>query len=267
MKIAFSTLGCPEWTWKEILITAKDLGYDGIEIRGIGKEIYVPTARPFWPKMIERSKNELADRKLEIPCLTSSCYLHKQDVKLALKEGKEYIDLAQKLDTPFIRVLGDQEPYPQGSVNEQQVAELLGILGDYAEERGVIVLIETNGAFADSHKMLRLMNTVNHPYVAVLWDVHHPYRFMNETVDETFSRLKQYIKHVHIKDSEKLSDGIRYCLIGQGDVPLKRACQLLKEHDYDGYLSLEWLKRWYYDLEAPDIVFSHFIHAIKKLLQ
>jgi len=35
MKIGFSTLGCPDWTLSEILATAKDLGYNGVEIRGI----------------------------------------------------------------------------------------------------------------------------------------------------------------------------------------------------------------------------------------
>ena len=35
MKTAFSTLGCPGWSWDEIFATAKDLGLDGIEVRGV----------------------------------------------------------------------------------------------------------------------------------------------------------------------------------------------------------------------------------------
>ena len=42
MKLAFSTLGCPNWQWREIFATAKDLGVDGIEIRGIENEMYAP---------------------------------------------------------------------------------------------------------------------------------------------------------------------------------------------------------------------------------
>ena len=34
MKIAFSTLGCPDFSWQDIYSMAKDLGFDGIEIRG-----------------------------------------------------------------------------------------------------------------------------------------------------------------------------------------------------------------------------------------
>ena len=37
MKLAFSTLACPEWSWKDIYPMAHDLGYAGIEIRGLGE--------------------------------------------------------------------------------------------------------------------------------------------------------------------------------------------------------------------------------------
>ena len=34
MKLAFSTLGCPDFSWSEIYTMAKDFGYSGIEMRG-----------------------------------------------------------------------------------------------------------------------------------------------------------------------------------------------------------------------------------------
>ena len=39
MKLAFSTIGCPSWSYDEVVSTASDLGYDGFEVRGIGGEI------------------------------------------------------------------------------------------------------------------------------------------------------------------------------------------------------------------------------------
>ena len=47
MKLAFSTLGCPNWPWREIYAAAKDLQVDGIEIRGIENEMYAPRVRIF----------------------------------------------------------------------------------------------------------------------------------------------------------------------------------------------------------------------------
>jgi len=267
MKICFSTLGCPDWSWEEILAAAKDLGYDGIELRGLGNEIYVPKAKPFLPENIQTSKRQLLDKGLEISCITSSCYLHEKDAESYIQEGMEYIDLAEQLNAPFVRVLGDSEPSPKAPVDVKQVIRMLKVLGDYASQKGVMVLLETNGVFANSSVMIKTMEEVQHPYVGVLWDVHHPYRFMGESVFLTYNRLKRYIRHVHVKDSLMEKGRVRYCLIGQGDIPIKEAIDLLLQDDYKGYISLEWLKRWYYDLEEPGIVFSHFIHAIRGMLK
>ena len=71
MKIAFSTLGCPDFSWSDIYSVAKDFGFDGIEIRGIGKEISAVKARPFIDGQIDRTIATLERLGLEIPCLTS----------------------------------------------------------------------------------------------------------------------------------------------------------------------------------------------------
>jgi hypothetical protein len=96
LKISFSTLGCPRWSWDEIVVMAKDLGYDGIEVRGIGSEIYIPFAKPFLPENIERTKNRLVKLGLEIPCLTSSCNLSdKSNIHKVIKEGTVDIEIIQ----------------------------------------------------------------------------------------------------------------------------------------------------------------------------
>ena len=38
MKLAFSTLCCPNYDWKDIFTMAKDLGFEGIEVRHIREE-------------------------------------------------------------------------------------------------------------------------------------------------------------------------------------------------------------------------------------
>ena len=40
MKLAFSTIGCPDFDWPDIYSMAKDFGFRGIEIRGLGEEIF-----------------------------------------------------------------------------------------------------------------------------------------------------------------------------------------------------------------------------------
>ena len=59
---------------------------------------------------------------------------------------------------------------------------------------------------------------------------------------------------------------IKYKMMGHGDIPIKSIVRILKENDYKGYLSLEWVKRWCLDLEEPGIVFSHYAGYMKSLI-
>ena len=72
MKLSFSTLGCPEWQWNDIYATARDLGYDGVEIRGIGREMFAPKMSIFSRENIEKTKKTIEDAGLCIPLFTTA---------------------------------------------------------------------------------------------------------------------------------------------------------------------------------------------------
>ena len=42
LPLAFSTLGCPKWTWPEILDFAAQHGFSGVELRGLLGEMNLP---------------------------------------------------------------------------------------------------------------------------------------------------------------------------------------------------------------------------------
>jgi len=267
MKISFSTLGCPGWSWEEIVAAALDLGYDGIELRGIGKEIYVPKAKPFGINRLAGTKESLRVKGLEIPCITSSCCLNQEPDRAAIMaEGRDYVDLASSLSSPYVRVLGDKDPQPSEGVDLKQVVSGLRELCEYAAPRGVTLLLETNGVLSDPDTMLQVIEETNHPNAAVLWDIHHPYRYMGASPWDVCSKIGKYIRHVHVKDSRIEDARIRYCLLGQGDIPVRASIDALKNLGYQGWISLEWVKRWYDSLEEPGIVFSHSIYTLKGLL-
>jgi hypothetical protein len=54
--ISFSTLGCPAWTWKQILDQADRLGYAAIELRGVGSEMDLTKLAEFSPSRIADSR-------------------------------------------------------------------------------------------------------------------------------------------------------------------------------------------------------------------
>ncbi|TEB13289.1 hypothetical protein Psfp_03513 [Pelotomaculum sp. FP] len=66
MKLAFSTLGCPNFSWSEICSMAKDLGFKGIEVRGLGNEISAVRAQPFTEAQLPQTLKKLSELRLEV---------------------------------------------------------------------------------------------------------------------------------------------------------------------------------------------------------
>ncbi|NLE27604.1 MAG: AMP-binding protein, partial [Clostridiaceae bacterium] len=265
MKIGFSTLGCPDFSWPEIYSMAKDFGFDGIEIRGLGNEIFAVKAKPFTESQLTQTAKKLSELRLEIPCFSSGCCLKfAENAQKNHEEIVEYITLASRLGTPYVRILADLEPQPCGDVDDKVVLEALKMLTPIAEEKGVTLLVETNGVYSDTSRLCRLLDSVASDAVAALWDVHHPYRFAGESPGKTVQNLGAYIKYVHIKDSVVENGVIRYRMMGEGDMPIDDIMLALRSINYDGYITLEWVKRWAADLDDAGVVFPNFANYMSR---
>ncbi len=262
MKTCFSTLGCPEWSFSDIVSVASDLGYNGIEIRGIQNELYAPAIELFSPRHIEETKKTLERLSLKIPCLASACNLNDED---DVEKAKAYVDTASALGTPYIRLLGDLNPAPSADISLKAIAANLEDIIEYAKDKNVMPLIETNGFFAKTKSLGALLKSFNHPNIGILYDINHPYRFFGEEPAYTIDNLGPFIKHVHIKDSVMEGKTIRYKMVGEGDLPVAETIELLKKAGYDGYYSLEWVKRWDLSLEEPGIAFAQYIEFMESL--
>lgn len=255
MKLAFSTLACPNFSWPEIYSMAKDIGFDGIEIRGLGKDIFAVKSPPFTEAQLPETVRKLNALRLEIPCLSSDCCLKFADkAEENKKEITEYIQLAQKISCPYVRVLADLAPMAQGEVDDEIVLAQIRELIPLAEQAGVTLLIETNGVYADTARLRKLLERLSSDTVAALWDMHHPYRFMGEQPEQTVQNLGAYIKYVHVKDSIMTDGKVEYRMMGEGDLPIREMMRALQSICYEGYVSLEWVKRWSSSLSDAGIV-------------
>ena len=266
MKISFSTIGTPDFSWVDIYSMAKDFGFDGIEMRGIGDEISVVKTPEFSAKRLESTKKKLSELRLEIPCLDTGCCLKEEENHdLCIKEVSDYIELADKLKTPYIRLLADKDPEPVADVNDEYVVSVLKELAEIVSKyEGITLLVETNGVYSDTLRIKRLIENTASDRIAVLWDIHHPYRYMGESPEETIKNIGNLIKHVHVKDSIMENDKPKYKLMGQGDMPLKNVFASLAEIGYSGYISLEWVKRWDKGLQNAGIAFPHFANYMAE---
>ncbi|WP_167859321.1 sugar phosphate isomerase/epimerase family protein [Paenibacillus cymbidii] len=209
MKIAFSTLGCPAWSWERILDQAASLGYDGIEVRGVNGEMSLAACEPFRPDRITHTLRQLRERELDIVCLGTSCSFHdKSGFVRAVEEGMAAIELAQRLCAPYIRVFGGTVP-EFGSKEEtvHQVVHGLRTLCGHAAGRDVTVLLETHGDFCLADDVANIVRKVGPGRFGVLWDMgntakHHTGGAPSgESPEKTVGKLASSIRHVHFKDT------------------------------------------------------------------
>ena len=259
MLTCFSTLACPNFSWQDIYSMAKDFNFDGIEIRGLGNDIFSVKAPPFKEEQLPKTVAKLKELKLEIPCLSSGEPVNDVNTrKQAEEEIIAYCELASKLGARFIRVLGDRDPAPSKEVDDEVVIKTMKDLVPVAEKYNVTLLLETNGVYADTRRLKSVLDKIGSPKVAALWDMHHPYRFFDESPKQTVDTLGDYIKHVHVKDSVMEDGKVTYKLMGTGSMPLKEMFEALESINYMGYVSLEWVYRWARDLLDAGIVVPHF---------
>ncbi len=266
MKLSFSTLACPEYSFSDIYAMAADLGFDGIEMRGLGREFFDNAHNmPFSEENLEKTAKMLSSMGLEISCMSSDCCLrypalYEENIRII----GEYIEAAKVLGTKYIRVLGDDGPEAVDDGNDEEVLRQLKAIVPMAEAAGVTVIIETNGVYSDTARLKRVLDEIHSDNIAALWDIHHPYRFAKESPETTVQNLGMYIAHVHIKDSIEKDGSILYTLMGEGDMPIADAINALRSINFEGYLSLEWVKRWAPYLQDAGIIFPNYVNYMSS---
>ena len=262
MKLAFSTLGCPSYSWTDIYPIAKDLGFDGIEIRGIQGRAYAPGTAPFLPNRRERTRVQLERMGLEIPCFSSNCEL--SDVSRreeSITEIMNYVELASDMGTPYVRVLVSRSIHPAGEVDDDDIVDVLTQLGGYAGVYDVTLLVETIAEYADTARLARVLDRVGMDSVGALWDLHHPYRVFGEDPSVSVANLGHHLHYCQVKDSVQVGDHFEYRMMGDGDLPLHAMFDALRDAGYDGYMSFEWVTKWARDIAVGEagIVFPQFL--------
>src|SRR6266566_2944066 len=90
-RLAFSTLGCPDWTFNQIVDFAAQHHFQGIEVRGLLKQLDLTQCSEFKKQNIAATLKLMEDKGLHFVELGSSCNLHfaeAQERKKNLDEGK-----------------------------------------------------------------------------------------------------------------------------------------------------------------------------------
>ncbi len=269
VKLAFTTLACPKWSLDEIIRNAVAWGYQGVELRGLQDEMFLPKHPALTPENREATRRRFHDAGLQIVALGSSARLGTTGAEWQKQqeEAKAYAELAAALHCPVVRVFGGN--IPQGmdkSAYLALVAEHLQELAELAKPLRVTMALETHDALVKAEDVAAILDKVTAENTGCVWDVHHSVR-AGETPEQSVAFLGKRIVATHLKDSVRVNGKIRYVPVGQGDIPLLDALKALRRIGYQGFLTFEWEKRWHPDLEEPEVVLPHFATTVQAWLR
>jgi sugar phosphate isomerase/epimerase len=265
MKLAFSTLGCPQWELAGIVAAARKWAYDGVELRAVGGSLDLLGRAEFAPEQILTTRGFFEE--LEICCVDTSCAFHSPDaterannVKVALAHA----ELAAKLGAPLIRVFPDKiQPGAQREQTRDWIAESLRGIATHMPN-GVSVGLETHGDFARAKSATEIVTLADHPKVKLIWDIANSLAAGDE-IRHASRVVQPHLAHVHLRDAKPVMGSEHWLpvLAGTGRVSFVEAVAALRDSNYDGYVSFEWEKYWHPEIEDPEIALPDFINAYR----
>ena len=253
MKYAFMSFSCPELTLQQLLELAEKLGYDAVEPRlqsGHGHGIEFDCS----PEERAGIRRTFEASPIDLCCIAvSCCYADPPTCEQNIKDTHLAIDLAGDLACERLRVFGGHNSLTLSREDAiAQCAQALSSVAEHAAERGVTLCLETHDDWRDPAHVAAMMQQINHPNIAVNWDIMHPILAEAGTMQEAFETLKPWIHHVHVHDGTNDGpNGLTLRPIGEGIIDHAAALRCLKEMAYDEYLSGEWIDWEPYDIHLP----------------
>jgi sugar phosphate isomerase/epimerase len=253
MKFSFMSFSTTKLSLDDVLALAKKLGYDGVEPRiDSGHAHGIELAADAATRKAARAK--AAKAGIAYACLATSCTYADPAKNAGMREMTlRCIDLAADIGAPRLRVFGGG--LPKGFAREQAtalLAESFKSVADHAAQRKVAVCMETHDDWCDPSHVADVMKRVNHPAIAVNWDIMHPVRACGWSVENSYKTLKPWIQHLHVHDGKVDAAGkMQLAPIGTGAIDHKRGIELLKADKYAGFLSGEWIEWESYETHLP----------------
>ena len=271
MKLAFSTLGCPDWDLDTIIRAARKFGYEGIELRALAGSLDLLNRAEFAAPQLVQTKASFEDEGIEICCVDTSCTFHSPDaseranqVKIAL----DHAELAAKLCAPLIRVFPDKiQPGAQRDETRDWIAECLRAVAERMPD-SVDLGLETHGDFANTEAAAEIVKLANHAKVKLIWDVANSVA-AGDTIEQAGRVVQPYLAHIHLRDAKPVTGSEHWLpvLAGHGHVSFAKALAVIGELNYDGYVSFEWEKYWRPEIEEPEVALPDFTNAIRNLVE
>jgi len=179
--------------------------------------------------------------------------------KKEIERVKKEVDIAAKLGVKRMRHDAgwagiDQSTYATYEKYLPKVVNAFQILADYAKPFGIVTSFENHGyLFQGSERVQRVILAVNRDNFRTTMDVGN---FLCADEDPVIAAMNNlpfasmiHFKDFYIRENMPCGDGyfpsrhgklLRGAVTGEGDVNLRAITKLIKNSDYDGFLSIEF---------------------------
>ncbi len=261
-KLSFMSWLKPDAQLPELVDLAVRHGYQAIEPRvgsdhGHGVEL-ATAAEQLWDV-----RRAFEDSSLELSCLATGLQFAMEDADQRAKnveELKHYIELADTVGAPFVRVFGGQTPdgFEKAGVIDY-VSDALAEAVAHAESYSAVILLETHDHFVNSVFVREVVKQVYSEKLGVCWDVAHPVRAL-ETLEETYDNLSGSVRHIHVHDYSYNDDRTKmeHAPMGEGFVRYDRAIEMLAHDLFEGCLSVEVMG------QDPEVVLPQYAEKLRE---
>ncbi|MBQ3901329.1 MAG: sugar phosphate isomerase/epimerase [Clostridia bacterium] len=233
LKTAFSTLSMMNLSPDEVASLARELGFDGVEIR-LGPDGTYRGLGPDDSAYIRRLFDGIELLSLNSGITVTPAF---RDIDALLCAAA----FASGCGAGGVRVFGDLSA--DGKIDFPALAESFKKVCCAAAGFGVKVLLETHGVLSAAADVRRLCDLVCSDVLGVIWDVHHTLE-AGETVAGSASLLSGLISHVHLKDALFKDGGSVMTRLGDGELSPRDVREQLETVAPDCALSLEWEEYW-----------------------
>ena len=275
-KIAGHTMGTPEYTVQEALELFKRIGLDGAEIVvQDGYKSALPTDCSL--QELEEVKKKAQELGIRIIALTPyNSKFNSPDETLRQQEMdsiRRVIGYAQFLGAEYIRIYAGNyaagETDPDG-LKWKQLIRSMKELGEDAQKAGVTLVMENhfNTMTVSARQSMDAAQQIGHPAVGILYDQANLAFTLQEDYEQALDIQAAQVKYVHVKDlvfkegnigfsSDEVSHpkeedrNVYTRIVGEGALPWPQILQKLHDCGYEGWLSLEYERRWHPD-DIPD---------------
>ena len=249
MKLSYTIRGWRDREWPQLCAAAAGTHLQGLEIDSVKNPVLQKKMSPLNPELAVAAHRRLTEQGLTVSCIGTSCDFAAGD---AAGELAEAVRAAKDLLVPYVALFSD---CPDTAA---AIAALTPWVAE-AEAAGVVLLIKTAGAFADTGRLRDVLTHFASDHLAAAWSVFDTWFMAGEAPDTTITNLGAYVRHVRLSDGAAEEGGaVSHQLLGEGQLPMEDVMNALRSVNYDGFVSLHWEPAWIPGLEDLEMILTHY---------